>query len=60
MGDDGFIVRVRGLPWSVTQDEIVTFFTGILHILDCLEHQSLRLTHFLKYFVNDPDHVLEA
>ena len=28
MSEDGFIVRARGLPWSATAEDIVTFFSG--------------------------------
>lgn len=26
--DDGFVVRVRGLPWSCSVDEVARFFSG--------------------------------
>ena len=31
MGDDnlGCVVRVRGLPWSASQEEIANFFEGM-------------------------------
>ena len=29
MGDEGFVVRLRGLPWSTTIEEVETFFKGI-------------------------------
>lgn len=26
--DEGFVVRVRGLPWSCSVDEVARFFSG--------------------------------
>lgn len=26
--DEGYVVRVRGLPWSCTQEEVASFFSG--------------------------------
>jgi len=28
MSDDGYVVRIRGLPWQSTREEIVDFFKG--------------------------------
>jgi hypothetical protein len=30
MSDDGYVVRIRGLPWQSTREEIVDFFKGLL------------------------------
>lgn len=27
--DDGFVVRLRGLPWAATPEEVVRFFAGL-------------------------------
>lgn len=29
-GDEGYVVRIRGLPWSCTQEEVASFFSGKL------------------------------
>ena len=26
---DGFVVRIRGLPWSASQDEVANFLSGM-------------------------------
>lgn len=28
MAEEGFVVRIRGLPWSVSVDEVQRFFAG--------------------------------
>ena len=28
MNDEGYVVRIRGLPWSCTQEEVASFFSG--------------------------------
>lgn len=28
VNDDGYVVRIRGLPWSCTQEEVAGFFSG--------------------------------
>lgn len=28
MADEGYVVRVRGLPWSCSVDEVQRFFSG--------------------------------
>lgn len=27
--DEGYVVRIRGLPWSCTQEEVASFFSGM-------------------------------
>ncbi len=31
--EDGCVVRVRGLPWSASQDEVANFLSGMQYIL---------------------------
>ena len=26
--EEGYVVRIRGLPWSCTQEEVASFFSG--------------------------------
>lgn len=28
LNDEGYVVRIRGLPWSCTQEEVAGFFSG--------------------------------
>ena len=28
LNDEGYVVRIRGLPWSCTQEEVASFFSG--------------------------------
>lgn len=28
MADEGYVVRIRGLPWSCSVDEVQRFFSG--------------------------------
>lgn len=29
MADEGYVVRIRGLPWSCSVDEVQRFFSGM-------------------------------
>lgn len=29
MSDEGYVVRIRGLPWSCSVDEVQRFFSGM-------------------------------
>ncbi len=28
LNEEGYVVRIRGLPWSCTQEEVASFFSG--------------------------------
>lgn len=30
--DEGYVVRIRGLPWSCTQEEVASFFSGMQNL----------------------------
>lgn len=29
LNEEGYVVRIRGLPWSCTQEEVASFFSGM-------------------------------
>lgn len=44
--DEGYVVRIRGLPWSCTQEEVASFFSGRnQHFQEKLIHISLDNVH---------------
>lgn len=47
--EDGFVVRLRGLPWAVTNEDILDFFSKILQST-CLQ---LLFAQILFHFVED-------
>ena len=43
-GDDGYVVRIRGLPWSASVDEVSDFLEGITFI------SSISFCHIPYFF----------
>lgn len=41
LSEEGYVVRIRGLPWSCTQEEVASFFSGV---------KTHKLTHICAYF----------
>ena len=53
-GDDGCVVRVRGLPWSASNEEVHNFFEGLIFCQVCpllFTHRLLQHFHVLAHVV---------
>lgn len=50
--DEGYVVRIRGLPWSCTQEEVASFFSGRnLHDQEKQSSTNLDVIHHEFCFV---------
>jgi hypothetical protein len=38
--EDGFVVRLKGLPWAVTDDDILKFFGNLIGCAICAIYYS--------------------
>lgn len=43
MADEGYVVRIRGLPWSCSVDEVQRFFAGTYKLLFVLRILTLKM-----------------
>ena len=39
---DGYVVRLRGLPWAANEKEIVKFFDGKNHLEQLIEYLTFH------------------
>lgn len=52
--DEGYVVRIRGLPWSCTQEEVASFFSGRnLHDQENQSRTNLDIIHHDFCFVGN-------
>ena len=48
--DEGYVVRIRGLPWSCTQEEVASFFSGKLKTQKLATWFTLLVTLLVHVF----------
>ena len=54
-GDEGFVVRIRGLPWSASAEEVANFLEGNYQFLSiCWEPISKEKKHSIRKLFSLP------